>query len=174
MENDIKELTKKINNSTELLGNTYRQLKRAIYYQLLFMFFLLGFLAFSFFASEPTKERIIYYIIPLIMFNYLLVVWRRIKIKNNFLNTHSDTINDIWKLSDIIDWSSARNKFISKENHKTITSISHYFIVIEKPFSPIRRKFNYYKLVLYFSILVLLFVVSYYIIVIVRLINISS
>lgn len=163
-EQEAKDLTKNLNSKSEAFRKTYQQLKRILYFQLLIMFALLSFVFIALVVPDATRHRISYMIIPLIMINYLLAILHRNDQKRKLKKVYEDGTDLMGRLSDIIDWTSVRNKYINKDDKKVVDAITTFVIFVEKPLSPFRHFNNYYRFVLYLSLLISILTFIYYIV----------
>jgi hypothetical protein len=161
---EAKDLTRKLNSTSEVFSEMYRHLKRTLLYQMLILFTLISFVSITFFVPHDTRNKISYMIIPLIMFNYVLIIIYRNYQKRNMEKVYKVGADYMGRLSDIIDWTSIRNKYINKEDRKVLDSITTFLLQIEKPLSPFRHSRNYYSLILYLSLTVSVLVLIYYIV----------
>lgn len=173
-EQEAKDLIKKLDNCSITFGELYQHLKRVLFYQLLIMFTLLFFISIALVVPEGTRHKISYIIIPLIMLNYIMVVLYRNSQKRKMKAVYEEGVNYMGRLSDIIDWTSIRNKYINKEDKKVVNSITAFVILVEKPFSPFRRFRVYYRLILYFSLALSIIAIIFYIVYVMSLMGICE
>lgn len=148
-EQEAQELRRKLYNCSEKYQKLYLQLKWAIYFQLITLFCFMIFLYFGY--QHCISSLILSAIISLMIIDYTMMILHLNKIKNKLKIVYAEGTSYMGRLSDIIDWSSIRNRYITKDDKAFVNSITFFVLLIEKPLSPFRHFFNYYRLILYLS-----------------------
>lgn len=160
---ETKDLIRKLNNYSESYSKLYQQLKWILLYQILVMLALLIFIVIAIIVSDDIRQKISFMIIPLIILNNILVILRKNTQKRRMRIIYEEGTKCMGRLSDIIDWSSLRNKYINKEDKKVVNSITEFIMIIEKPLSPFRRFHAYYRLISLLGLEILVITIIYYI-----------
>ena len=173
-EQEAKDLIRKLRKTTEVFSEMYKQLKNTLYFQLLTMFALLSFIFLSLVVPNETMLKFSYMIIPLVILNYTLAILHRNTLKKRMEKIHKDGIEYMGRLSDIVDWTSVRNRYLNKDNERVIDSITSFIHVIEKPLSPFRHSYNYFRLLLYLSCVTSVLVTIYYVVYCLSLIDVCD
>lgn len=163
-EQEVQSLIKKLNNCSEVFNEMYRQLKRILYFQLLIIFALLSFILISLMVPYDIGHGISGIIIPLVITNYILIILHRNSQKKKMNDVYEEGTIYMGRLSDIIDWTSVRNKYINKDDRKVINAITSFILLVEKPLSPFRHFHNYYRFILYLSLALSFVALVYYVI----------
>lgn len=153
-EQEAKDLIRKLDICTQNYKIMYSKLKKILWFHFLMLLCSSIFIIIAFFTSEESNYIYIDIIILLAYANCLLAVLHRNFIKKKMNVVFCEGVSSMGRLSDIIDWSSIRNKFLNKDDAIAVNSITEFVVLIEKTFSPFRHSRNYYKISLYISLFI--------------------
>lgn len=162
-EQEAKDLIRKLDICTRNYRIMYSRLKKILWFQFIMLSCLSIFITIGFFTLDELKSLYLDIAILLAYINCLLAILHRNSIKKMMNMIFNEGVSFMGRLSDIIDWSSIRNKFLNKDDEKAVNSITTFVMLIEKPFSPFRHSRNYYKISLYMSLFISCILFLFYI-----------
>lgn len=145
---DIKDYNKRLNEITEQMSISNRNMRKNI--KLLFLFSLcLCFLGFSILLVKSILS--FFLILSFIVFFHFVSLYYLNALNNSrriYIRLFNEGVVKMRYLADKIDWSRIRKQYILSDETVSISAISKFLTSFDNRLSPVRRGFNYYRFIL--------------------------